>query len=174
MTPSRPGTKSPLMCAPVDRISRSCYELGVNPGLSAELNDGDLADDPYVQFAAWLADARAADLPEPTAMVLATADAEGRPSGRHVLMKGFDERGFVFYTNLGSRKARELAANPNAAAVFPWVAIKRQVIVCGPVEQLTREEAAAYFATRPLGAQVGAWASRQSTVLASRSELDRR
>ncbi len=147
----------------------------MNPeGLPARLDEADLADDPYVQFAAWLEDARAHSIAEPTAMVVATADGDGRPSARHVLMKGFDERGFVFYTNLESRKARELAANPNAACVFPWVAIKRQVIVIGSVEEVPRDDVAAYFATRPRAAQLGAWASRQSAVIPSRAWLDER
>jgi pyridoxamine 5'-phosphate oxidase len=143
----------------------------VNPeGLVEE----DLAADPYQQFAAWLTDVRAAELPEPTAMIVATADASGRPSGRHVLLKGYDERGFVFYTNLGSRKARELAANPNASLVFPWFPIRRQVIVAGSVEPVDRDEAAAYFASRPRAAQLGAWASTQSEVIPSRDWLDER
>jgi pyridoxamine 5'-phosphate oxidase len=136
------------------------------------LIEADLADDPYQQFAAWLSDVRAAELPEPTAMVVATADADGRPSARHVLLKGYDERGFVFYTNLGSRKALEISANPYASLVFPWFAIRRQVIVCGPVEPVARDEATAYFATRPRSAQIGAWASRQSAVIPSRAWLD--
>jgi pyridoxamine 5'-phosphate oxidase len=142
--------------------------------LPAQLDEADLDADPFAQFAVWLADAEAAGVAEPTAMVLATADASGHPSTRHVLMKGADGRGFVFYTNRGSRKARDLAANPHAAAVFPWAVIKRQVIVTGPVEEVAREEAAAYFATRPRGAQLGAWASRQSTVIPSRSWLEER
>jgi pyridoxamine 5'-phosphate oxidase len=147
----------------------------VNPeGLPALLHEEDLADDPYQQFAAWLADARAAALPEPTAMVVATADADGRPSARDVLLKDYDERGFVFYTNLGSRKGLELAANPYASAVFPWFAIRRQVVICGPVEPVDRDEAAAYFATRPRAAQIGAWASRQSEVIPTRAWLDER
>jgi pyridoxamine 5'-phosphate oxidase len=147
----------------------------VNPeGLAVGLNEEDLADDPYEQFAAWLADVHAAELPEPSAMVVATADADGRPSARHVLLRHFDDRGFVFYTNFGSRKGQELDANPYASLVFPWFPIRRQVVVCGPVESVARDEAAAYFATRPRGAQIGAWASLQSTVIASRAWLDER
>jgi pyridoxamine 5'-phosphate oxidase len=141
---------------------------------SEGLVEEDLADDPYQQFAAWLADVRAAELPEPTAMVVATADADGRPSARHVLLKGYDERGFVFFTNLGSRKAVEMTANPFASLVFPWFPIRRQVIVCGPVGAVDRDEAAAYFATRPRSAQIGAWASTQSAVIPSRAWLDER
>jgi pyridoxamine 5'-phosphate oxidase len=140
----------------------------------AGLDVADLAADPYEQFAAWLADARAALLPEPTAMVVATADADGRPSARHVLLKGYDARGFVFYTNLGSRKAREIAANSYASLVFPWFPIRRQVIVCGPVEVVSRDDTAAYFASRPRSAQLGAWASQQSTVIPSRAWLEER
>jgi pyridoxamine 5'-phosphate oxidase len=138
------------------------------------LAEDDLADDPYDQFAGWLADARAAELPEPTAMVVATADADGRPRARHVLLKGYDARGFVFFTNLRSRKALEIAANPHASLVFPWFAIRRQVVVCGSVEQVTRDDVAAYWATRPRAAQLGAWASRQSTVIPARAWLEER
>jgi pyridoxamine 5'-phosphate oxidase len=107
-------------------------------------------------------------------MTLATADAAGRPSARMVLLKGFDERGFVFYTNYGSRKAGELDANPAAALVFWWPPLQRQVRVEGNVERVSREESEAYFRTRPLGSQLGAWASAQSQVIAGRAELERR
>jgi pyridoxamine 5'-phosphate oxidase len=144
----------------------------------AGLAEGDLADDPYTQFAAWLADVSAADLHEANAMVLGTADADGRPSARHVLLKGYGADpppgGFVFYTNLFSRKAREIADNPAASLVFPWSAIQRQVVALGTVEPVDRDEAAAYFATRPRGAQLSAWASRQSDVIASRAWLEER
>ncbi len=123
-------------------------------------------------FAAWFADAIAADLPEPNAMVLATADGQGRPSARTVLLKGHDERGFVFYTNYLSRKGVELAANPYASVVFLWLPLSRQVRVEGTCEQVSREETAAYFALRPRGSQIGAWASPQSQVVGSRAELD--
>jgi pyridoxamine 5'-phosphate oxidase len=146
----------------------------VNPEGLPALEESGLAADPYVQFAAWLGDARAAGMVEPTAMVLATADADGRPSARHVLLKGYDARGFAFYTNLASRKGLELTANPYASAVFPWAAMRRQVIIAGPVIAVPRAEAAAYFATRPRGAQLGAWASRQSEVIPSRAWLDER
>jgi pyridoxamine 5'-phosphate oxidase len=127
-----------------------------------------------VQFGRWFADAETADLIEPTAMTLATADAGGRPSARMVLLKGFDQRGFVFYTNYGSRKADELAGNPSAALVFWWPPLQRQVRVEGIVERVTREESEAYFRTRPLGSRLGAWASAQSQVIAGRAELERR
>lgn len=132
----------------------------------------DLAPDWPGQFSAWLSDAIAAGLPEPNAMVLGTADAAGRPSARTVLLKGYDERGFVCYTNLRSRKATEAIANPHASLVFPWFAMRRQVVVCGRVEVVSREQTEAYFALRPRGAQLGAWASPQSAVIASRRQLE--
>ena len=131
-----------------------------------------MASEPVAQFGSWLAEAIDAGLAEPNAMVVSTADPTGAPSARHVLLKGYDERGFVFYTNLGSRKSRELAANPRAALCFPWFAMERQVVVLGGVERVSRAEAAAYFATRPWASQIGAWASDQSTVVASRATLE--
>ena len=107
-------------------------------------------------------------------MVVSTADAEGRPGSRTVLLKGYDERGFVFFTNYGSRKGRELAANPYVSLLFPWHPMARQVIVGGTVERVGREETAAYFRSRPHGSQLGAWASEQSTPVDSREELERR
>ncbi|WP_204003816.1 pyridoxamine 5'-phosphate oxidase [Virgisporangium aurantiacum] len=123
-------------------------------------------------FSAWLAAAVAADLPEPNAMVLATADGQGRPSARTVLLKGYDERGFVFYTNYNSRKGVELAANPHASLVFLWLPVSRQVRVEGTCSPVSRAETEAYFALRPRGSQLGAWASPQSAVVGSRAELD--
>jgi pyridoxamine 5'-phosphate oxidase len=140
--------------------------------IRAALDERDAAPDPIVQFRAWLAEAIAADPLDPTAMTLATVDGEGRPSARIVLLKGCDERGFVFFTNYGSRKARELAANPHAALLFYWPAFDRQVRVEGTVEKTSRAETAAYFATRPLASQLSAWASRQSAPIASREELE--
>jgi pyridoxamine 5'-phosphate oxidase len=137
------------------------------------LSEADLEPDPFSQFTGWLAAAVAAELPEPNAMVLATADEHGRPSLRTVLLKGYDATGFVFYTNYGSRKARDLADNPHASLLFPWHALDRQVIVYGSVSRLSAEQSAAYFRTRPRDSQLGAWASRQSSVIASRTELDR-
>jgi pyridoxamine 5'-phosphate oxidase len=107
-------------------------------------------------------------------MVLATADEHGRPSLRTVLLKGYDATGFVFYTNYSSRKARDLAVNPEASLLFPWHALDRQVIVYGSASRISAEQSAAYFRTRPRDSQLGAWASRQSSVIASRTELDRR
>ena len=136
--------------------------------------EADLAADWLTQFERWFADAVAAGLPEPNAMVLGTAAADGRPSARTVLLKQVDERGFVFVTNYDSRKGAELVANPRASLVFPWHAMRRQVIVAGDVTRATVQESAAYFATRPRGSQIGAWTSPQSQVLASRAELDER
>jgi pyridoxamine 5'-phosphate oxidase len=137
------------------------------------LRRADLDPDPLRQFAVWFDDA-ATSVRVPEAMALATASAEGAPSVRMVLMKGFDERGFVFHTHYPSRKGRELAANPRAALLFHWQPRGRQVRVEGAVERVSAEESDAYFATRPIGARVGAYASRQSDVLGSRDELDRR
>ncbi|SPE57528.1 Pyridoxine/pyridoxamine 5'-phosphate oxidase [Streptomyces netropsis] len=136
------------------------------------LLETDLADSPYGQFARWFAETVAAGLHEPNAMVVSTADAAGRPSSRTVLMKSYDERGFVFYTNYGSRKAVELAVNPNISLLFPWHPIARQVIVTGTAERVGPEETAAYFRSRPHGSQLGALASAQSTVVSSRAEID--
>ncbi|HET8680296.1 MAG TPA: pyridoxamine 5'-phosphate oxidase [Micromonosporaceae bacterium] len=136
------------------------------------LYEADLAADWVAQFRRWLADAVAAGLLEPNAMVLATADAAGRPSARTVLMKEYDARGLVFYTNAGSRKGTELAGNPYASLVFPWFPMHRQVVFCGRAWPVPRAEAEAYFATRPRGAQLGAWASAQSQVIADRSVIE--
>ncbi|GGN40811.1 pyridoxamine 5'-phosphate oxidase [Actinoplanes campanulatus] len=126
------------------------------------------------QFGRWFADATAFGLPEPNAMIVATADAGARPSARTVLLKGYDDRGFVFFTNYESRKGRETAANPYASLVFPWFPMQRQVIVTGPVERVSRAETEEYFASRPRGSQLGAWASPQSTVLPGPEALDDR
>jgi pyridoxamine 5'-phosphate oxidase len=141
-------------------------------GRPAELSESDLAADWLGQFRRWFADAVAAGLPEPNAMVLATAAPDARPSARTVLLKQVDERGFVLVTNYTSRKGVELAANPYASLVFPWFPMSRQVVVYGTVARVAPEDSAAYFATRPRGSQIGAWASPQSQVVASRAELD--
>jgi len=140
--------------------------------LAAGLDESDIAADPLAQFEAWLSDAVAAGLWAPDAVVVATADAGGAPSSRLVLLRGCDEQGFVFYTNYDSRKAAELTANPRAALLFPWHALERQVRVEGRVERATEEASAQYFAGRPRGAQLGAWASPQSRVIPSRRHLD--
>jgi pyridoxamine 5'-phosphate oxidase len=130
--------------------------------------------DPLDVFREWFEGAAAAGLELPEAMALATADADGRPSARTVLLKGVDERGFAFFTNYESRKGRELEANPRAALVFYWnMEPRRQVLVQGSVERLPRTESQEYFATRPLGSRLGAWASRQSSPLESRADLER-
>lgn len=139
----------------------------------AGLAESDLADDPHEQFARWFAEAEASGLHEPNAMILSTADATGRPSSRTVLMKQHDQRGFVFFTNYGSRKGQEIEANPRVSLLFPWHAIARQVIVSGSAVRIGRDETAAYFRTRPHGSQLGAWASEQSSRVSSREELDR-
>jgi pyridoxamine 5'-phosphate oxidase len=129
---------------------------------------------PYELFAKWMAEAEKSEPNDPNAMALATADEQGRPSVRMVLLKGADAGGFVFYTNLESRKGREMAANPHAALLFHWKSLKRQVRVEGPVQPVTDEEADAYFASRARASQIGAWASSQSRPLAGRFELEKR
>src|SRR5215212_3245826 len=131
-----------------------------------------LAADWTGQFARWFAEAAAFGLPEPNAMIVATADPAGRPSARTVLLKGYDERGFVFFTNYTSRKGTEALANPAASLVFPWFPMQRQVLVAGAVEQVDRAETEEYFATRPRGSQLGAWASPQSQVVPDRAAVD--
>ena len=144
----------------------------VDPG-EVELRRSDLASDPLEQFRRWFAEAGAA-VEVPEAMALATAAADGAPSVRMVLLKGFDERGLVFYSHHTSRKGRELDANPQAALLFHWSPLGRQVRVEGRVEDVSPVESDAYFATRPRGAQLGALASRQSEPLESRAELEER
>lgn len=130
--------------------------------------------DPLALFRAWLAEAERSEVNDPNAMTLATVGGDGTPSARMVLLKGLDDHGFVFYTNLGSRKARELAQRPRAALCFHWKSLRRQVRVQGAVERVSDAEADAYFATRPRISQIGAWASKQSQPLAGRFELEGR
>jgi pyridoxamine 5'-phosphate oxidase len=139
------------------------------------LTSGDFtdADEPLRLFAAWLEDATRSEPRDPTAMALATVDMDGLPNVRMVLLKGLDERGFVFYTNLHSQKGQELDTQPKAALVFHWKSSNRQVRVRGAVERVTDAEADTYFATRPKGAQIGAWASRQSAPLESRLAFEK-
>jgi pyridoxamine 5'-phosphate oxidase len=139
---------------------------------AAGLSEADLAPTWHEQFARWFADAT--QLREPNAMILATATTDGSPSARTVLLKAFDERGFVFFTNLTSRKATELADNPQASLVFPWFDLERQVIASGAVEPVSRTETVTYFRTRPRAAQIGAWASHQSSVIPAREVLEER
>ncbi len=141
---------------------------------SEPLELDDLDPDPLVQFASWLEEALEAHPGWPNAMTLATADAKGSPSARIVLLKAVDENGFTFYTNLSSRKGRELEQNPHAALVFYWPMLERQVGVRGVVVKVSDSEADEYFATRPLDSKLGAWASEQSAPLASREELEGR
>ena len=137
------------------------------------LDETELAEHPMDQFAHWFAQAATEGVVfEPNAMVVSTADAEGRPGSRTVLLKQFDGQGFVFYTNYESRKARDLADNPYVSLLFPWHAMGRQVVVSGTARRTGRDETAAYFRTRPHGSQLGAWASAQSSVIFSRAELD--
>jgi pyridoxamine 5'-phosphate oxidase len=133
-----------------------------------------LAADPLEQFSKWMADVQAAGLPEPTAMVLATVSGRGWPRARTVLLKGYGPDGFRFYTNRTSRKGTDLAEVPRACLLFPWHAIHRQVIIEGTVSELPAGQSEAYFRTRARASQLAAWASRQSSVIASRDELDQR
>jgi pyridoxamine 5'-phosphate oxidase len=144
------------------------------PYHAGSLDERDLAGTWLAQFERWLDDAVRAGLAEPNAMVFGTASAGGRPSARTVLLKSVDAGGFVLFTNLGSRKGREAAANPFASLVFPWIALHRQVVVTGSVERVPDADADAYFATRPHGHRLGAHVSPQSQVIASREALDRR
>ncbi|HEY8291128.1 MAG TPA: pyridoxamine 5'-phosphate oxidase [Thermomicrobiales bacterium] len=138
------------------------------------LDEGDVADDPVTQFTRWFAQALDAQVPEPNAMTVATATRAGVPSARIVLLKGFDARGFVFYTNYEGHKGRELAENPVAALVFHWVELHRQVRITGAVEKVSHEESDAYFQSRPRGSRLGAWTSKQSSVLSGRAPLEAR
>jgi pyridoxamine 5'-phosphate oxidase len=133
-----------------------------------------MADEPMTQFASWMSDAQGSGMPEPTAMVLSTITADGRPRARTVLLKAHDRSGFTFYTNRTSRKGRELAENPSACLLFPWYGLERQVIVEGTVRELSQAQSEPYYRSRPRLSQIGAWASRQSTVIASRAVLDDR
>lgn len=147
----------------------------LTPSNVSELTAGDFteADEPFALFAAWFKEARKSEPADPNAMALATVDASGMPNVRMVLLKDLDARGFVFYTNLESRKGQELLANPKAALDFHWKSLMRQVRVRGLVEQVTDAEADAYFATRPRMSQIGAWASRQSSPLESRLAFEK-
>lgn len=136
------------------------------------LSRATLDPDPIRQFQDWLETAVDTDLPEPNAMSLCTVDTAGRPSARTVLLKLYDHRGFVFFTNYQSRKAQEIEQNPQVATLFPWVALARQVQICGRAERIGTAESLRYFATRPRGSQIGAWSSPQSQVISSRSILE--
>jgi pyridoxamine 5'-phosphate oxidase len=140
----------------------------------ARLDESSVSADPIVEFARWFEEAVKAELHEPSAMTLATATANGTPSARIVLLKGFDERGFVFFTDYRSRKGTELAENPRAALVFHWPELERQVRITGSTTQTDRPESEAYFRSRPRGSRLGAWLSHQSQVIAGRQQLDER
>ena len=144
-----------------------------SPLLNA-LNETDVAADPIKQFERWYQEAIEAEVPEPEAMTLSTATRGGQPNARVVLLKGQDRRGFVFYTNYQSRKAEELAENARACLLFYWLPLKRQVRIEGTVTKISADESEAYFRTRPLGSQLGAWASNQSEVVESRAVLESR
>ena len=149
------------------RSRRISYERGV-------LDAASVGDDPFALFGTWFADAlNAPDIVEPNAMTVATADAAGRPSSRIVLLRAWDERGFVFYTNYESRKGAELAAQPYAALLFWWGALQRQIRIEGRVSRVSDAESDTYFATRPRGHRLSAWASPQSTVVPDRAALER-
>jgi len=136
------------------------------------LDDGDLDPDPIAQFRIWFDQARDAGLLEPNAMTLATADAKGRVTARAVLLKAYDERGFVFFTNFGSRKCMQIAENPHAALHFLWLPLERQISISGRAERISSAESLAYFMSRPVGSRVGAWVSDQSRVISSRKLLE--
>ena len=140
----------------------------------AGLTENDLEPNPIEQFKKWFIQSVDANLPEPTAMSLATATKTGKPSARIVLLKQFDEQGFVFFSNYSSRKGRDLSDNPLAALVFHWVGLERQVRIIGSVSKVSRAESGEYFRTRPIGSQLAAWASKQSEVIASRKALEKR
>ncbi len=161
------------MASPVAESAPELAQLRNDYALKT-LDEGQVDRDPMKQFGVWMVEAIHAQVPEPTAMSLATADAKGNPSARIVLLKGVDPRGFVFFTNYESRKGRDLAANPRAGLTFLWKELERQVRIEGSVEKVTPAESAAYFATRPLGSRIGAWASPQSEVIASRAWLEGR
>ncbi|MGZ8413184.1 MAG: pyridoxamine 5'-phosphate oxidase [Gemmatirosa sp.] len=139
----------------------------------AQFDEGDADADPITQFHRWFDEALAAKALEPNAMTLATASPDGLPDARIVLLKGADARGFTFFTDYRSAKGQQLDANPRAALVFWWAELERQVRVSGAVTRVSREESAAYFASRPRGSRLGAWTSRQSTVLPDRTALER-
>ncbi|MGM3306379.1 pyridoxamine 5'-phosphate oxidase [Anabaena sp. WFMT] len=138
-----------------------------------DLNENQIDPNPFIQFKTWFDQATAAQLPEPNAMTLATCTPDGKPSARMVLLKDFDERGFVLFTNYNSHKGQELTANPHAALVFWWAELERQVRIVGTVEKISKEESDGYFEIRPPHSRLGAWASNQSEVIAGREVLER-
>ena len=164
----RPASTDPGPPPPPLADTRTSYVRGV-------LEEGELAEGPFSQFDRWYADAWAnRETDEPHAMTLATADASGTPSARTVLLKGVDARGFSWFTNFESRKGADLKENPRAALVFRWATLERQVVITGPVTRVDSLESDAYFTSRPLGSRIGAIASRQSSVIDGRADLERR
>lgn len=145
--------------------SRREYQYG-------RLTRDSLNETPFEQFSVWMEQAVNSNIPDPTAMCLATVNSEGKPWQRTVLLKGFDEQGFLFYTNLGSRKARDIEGNANVSLIFPWMSLDRQVIVGGHAEKLSKAQALKYFLKRPRGSQLAAWASKQSSRITSRQALE--
>jgi len=143
-------------------------------GVFGGLSEDGAGEDPLVLFHTWFQDATKSGIYLPESTALGTATSDGKPSVRLVLLKGYDERGFVFFTNYGSRKAAELDANPQATLVFHWAILQRQIRVEGSVQRISKEESEAYFHSRPRGSQIGAWASRQSEPLETRKELEER
>lgn len=166
-TPSTSDLLSPASVSPELAALRVDYSL-------AALDEHDAPDDPFAQFTAWFKEAQAAQVPEPNAFVLATVSPEGQPSSRTLLLKALDDRGFTFFTNYESAKARDLAAHPRASATFLWLPLQRQVHIQGAIEKTTREESEAYFHQRPYASQLGAHASTQSAVIPSRAWLEER
>lgn len=139
-----------------------------------DLHESEIDPNPFIQFKVWFAQALAAQLPEPNAMTIASATPDGKPSARMVLLKDFDERGFVFFTNYNSHKGRELSTNPQAALVFWWAELERQVRISGRVEKVSAADSDQYFYSRPANSRLGAWVSNQSEAIANREELERR
>ena len=152
-------------------MSQSISDLRRDYAL-ARLDEASVAPDPLVEFARWFEEAVKAEARDPNAMTLATATADGVPSARIVLLKGFDDRGFVFFTDYRSRKGTELARNPRAALVFYWPELERQVRITGTTSQTDRQESEAYFRSRPRGSRLGAWISHQSEIIESRQQLE--
>jgi pyridoxamine 5'-phosphate oxidase len=138
----------------------------------SELNEDSVDKNPISQFDIWFSQALKSEILEPNAMILATVNSEGQPSQRTVLLKAFDKKGFVFYTNYTSRKAKEIETNPNVSLLFPWYGLERQVIIQGTTEKVSQTESLKYFLSRPVGSQLGAWVSHQSSVITSRSILE--
>ena len=155
------------------KVSKKLADLRREYSLKS-LSKSTVAKGPFEQFAAWMNEALTSEIIDPTAMTLATASVDGMPSARTVLLKGFDENGFVFFTNYESRKASDLRANPRASLLFFWPDLERQIIIAGTVEKTSEKESKDYFQTRSFESRVGAWASKQTSVIESRAILEKR